>query len=157
MALDPKTVTVGTELPTVTKPAITRDTLKAYGPAAGGQTVLWVNFADAISLHPVVTANRSERRQERLDSPEADDNRITYGCINVPADFYDKVVRRTFTGTKGVVYVLPETQPLDEVFPALRLEAPRVAAAPPPLPLSEVQESTIRLQPTDAPSAGGAP
>ena len=35
MALDAKTVAVGTELPTLTKPAITRDTLKAYGPAAG--------------------------------------------------------------------------------------------------------------------------
>jgi acyl dehydratase len=35
MALDPKTVAVGTELPTLTKPAITRETLKAYGPAAG--------------------------------------------------------------------------------------------------------------------------
>ena len=35
MALDPKAVAVGTELPTLTKPAITKDTLKAYGPAAG--------------------------------------------------------------------------------------------------------------------------
>jgi acyl dehydratase len=35
MALDAKTVTVGTELPTLTKPPITRETLKAYGPAAG--------------------------------------------------------------------------------------------------------------------------
>jgi acyl dehydratase len=35
MALDAKTVAVGTALPTLTKPAITKDTLKAYGPAAG--------------------------------------------------------------------------------------------------------------------------
>lgn len=35
MALDAKQVAVGTELPTLTKPAITRETLKAYGPAAG--------------------------------------------------------------------------------------------------------------------------
>ena len=35
MAIDPKTVAVGTELPPLTKPAITKDTLKAYGPAAG--------------------------------------------------------------------------------------------------------------------------
>src|SRR5258706_8365109 len=35
MVLDAKTVAVGTELPTLTKPPITKDTLKAYGPAAG--------------------------------------------------------------------------------------------------------------------------
>jgi len=35
MPLDPRTVAVGTALPTLTKPAITKDTLKAYGPAAG--------------------------------------------------------------------------------------------------------------------------
>ena len=34
-ALDPKTVRVGLELPPLTKSAITRETLKAYGPAAG--------------------------------------------------------------------------------------------------------------------------
>ena len=43
MALDPKTVAVGTELPTVTKPAITRDTLKAYGPAAGDPNPMHVD------------------------------------------------------------------------------------------------------------------
>ncbi len=35
MALSAKSVAVGTELPPLTKPAITRETLKEYGPAAG--------------------------------------------------------------------------------------------------------------------------
>ena len=43
MALDRKTVTVGTELPTLTKPAITKDTLKAYGPAAGDPNPMHVD------------------------------------------------------------------------------------------------------------------
>jgi acyl dehydratase len=43
MALDPKTVAVGTELPTLTKPAITRETLKAYGPAAGDPNPMHVD------------------------------------------------------------------------------------------------------------------
>lgn len=97
--------------------------LAAYGPASGHRKVLWVDYATAISLHPVVTSNPKEQRLKRLQSPTPKDNRITYGCINVSAAFYEKVVRRTFTGTKGVVYVLPETQPLDAVFPALRLQA----------------------------------
>jgi acyl dehydratase len=43
MALDPKSVAVGTELPPLTKPAITKDTLKAYGPAAGDPNPMHVD------------------------------------------------------------------------------------------------------------------
>jgi len=91
----------------------------AYGPAIGSPDVLWVDYATAVSLHPVVTTNRKERRMERLQSPTPDDNRITFGCINVAAAFYDEVVHPAFTGTKSVIYVLPEVAPLDEVFPSL--------------------------------------
>ena len=44
------------------------------------------------------------------------DNRISYGCINVSAEFYQGVVSPAFTGTRGIVYVLPETGSLSEVF-----------------------------------------
>jgi hypothetical protein len=44
------------------------------------------------------------------------DNRISYGCINVPAKFYDAVVVPAFTGTVGIVYILPETKPLKAAF-----------------------------------------
>jgi hypothetical protein len=90
----------------------------AYGPAYGGTRTLWVDYATAISLHPVATSNRKERRTQRLKSPSPDDNRITYGCINVAAAFYKAVVHQTFAETKGVVYVLPDTRPLAEVFPS---------------------------------------
>jgi acyl dehydratase len=43
MALDAKTVAVGTELPALTKPAITKETLKAYGPAAGDPNPMHVD------------------------------------------------------------------------------------------------------------------
>jgi len=33
-----------------------------------------------------------------------------------PAKFYENVVRPAFTGTKGIVYVLPETRSAREVF-----------------------------------------
>lgn len=95
----------------------------AYGHASGKQKVLWVDYATAISLHPVVYANKKERRLARLYSPSADDNRITYGCINVAAAFYENLVRPLFTDNRGVVYILPDTKPLDEVFPTLRAQA----------------------------------
>ena len=87
-----------------------------FGPAAGRQKVLWVDFGSAVSLHAVATANRNEHRLERLRSPTAEDNRITYGCINVPRTFYNDVVRPLLADLSGVVYILPETRPLNEVF-----------------------------------------
>jgi len=73
-----------------------------------GKDVLWVDYDLAISLHRVVTSNPTERRLERLATPTSLDNRISYGCINVPAKFYNNVVSPTFTGTYGIVYVLSD-------------------------------------------------
>ena len=81
-----------------------------------GQEVLWVDYDTAVSLHPVVKGTLKERRAERLASSSPLDKRISYGCINVPVSFYEKVVSPTFTGTSGIVYVLPETRPAREVF-----------------------------------------
>lgn len=89
-----------------------------FGFARGGGQVFWVDFEDAISMHPVVTNHPKEHRLERIASASPEDHRISYGCINVPADFYHEVVRPTFTGTKGVVYVLPDSKSVEEVFPA---------------------------------------
>ena len=90
-----------------------------YGPAAGHSKVLWVDYASALSLHAVVPGTKKERRLQRLNSPAPDDNRITYGCINVPTKFYSKVIRPLFSETTGVVYILPETKPLKDVFVSL--------------------------------------
>ena len=99
------------------------------GPAKGEEgQVLWVDYGDAISLHPVVTTNRKERRLQRLKSSSTTDRRISFGCINVPARFFTNVVRKTFKGTRGVIYVLPDTRPVEEVFPIFALQA-RVSTA----------------------------
>lgn len=90
--------------------------LAHLGLETGNKEVLWIDYPNAISLHPVITANKKERRLERLNSPTADDNRITFGCINVSAAFYKDVVRPLFKPAGGVVYILPETKALSEVF-----------------------------------------
>jgi hypothetical protein len=92
------------------------------GPAKGNQKVLWVDFETAVALHAVVTGNAKERRLERLKSPTAEDNRITFGCINVPVDYFKDVVQPLFAETNGVVYILPETRFLIEVFPAFQVQ-----------------------------------
>lgn len=89
-----------------------------FGPAAGNRRVLWVDYATSISLHPVITTNKKERRVERLRTASADDNRITFGCINVPTRFYTNVVVPNFKKDIGVVYILPEIKSLSEAFPA---------------------------------------
>ncbi|WAC60793.1 L,D-transpeptidase [Brevundimonas sp. SL130] len=86
------------------------------GENFAGRTVLWVDYDAAISLHPVATAVISEHRQARLDSPMTSDNRISYGCINVPAAFYSAVILPLFKDAPGLVYVLPELRSLDDQF-----------------------------------------
>ena len=110
-----------------------------------GQEILWVDYATAISLHRVIKGKPVERRAQRLDSATSDDNRISYGCINVPVKFYDKLVSPAFTGTNGIVYILPETRSAREVFgsydvqdtarPQGRSQIAAAPVAPSPMPL----------------------
>ena len=94
----------------------------ALGRNFSGKDILWVDYDLALSLHRVVTAKPKERRAERLATPTPLDNRISYGCINVPVNFYEHVVTPAFTGTNGIVYVLPETRSAREVFASYDVE-----------------------------------
>ncbi len=80
------------------------------------QDILWIDYDAALSMHRVIVGRRIDNRAGRLASPTPSDNRISYGCVNVPATFYDDVVKPLFTGTVGIVYILPETKPLRSVF-----------------------------------------
>jgi len=75
-----------------------------------------VDYAAAISLHRVLAANTKEHRLQRLAAASPLDRRITFGCINVPVKFYDKVVHPAFTETNGIVYILPEIKTIEDVF-----------------------------------------
>ena len=89
---------------------------------ASGEEILWVNYDDSISMHRVINTNLKERRLQRLATPTPLDNRISYGCINVPAKFYENVVSPAFSGTQGIVYVLPETRSARAVFASYDVE-----------------------------------
>jgi hypothetical protein len=86
-----------------------------------GEDVVWVSYADSVSMHPVLTERPEEHRLERLQTPSLDDKRISYGCINVPTDFYEAKVLPAFARSGAVVYVLPELKTIEQVFaiPAL--------------------------------------
>ena len=89
------------------------------GADSHGQDVLWLDYEGALAMHRVITTNPKERRLQRLATPTPLDNRISWGCINLPVKFYETVVARTFTGTRGIVYVLPETMPALAFFASL--------------------------------------
>ena len=76
---------------------------------AHGQQILLIDYEHAIALHPVVKGTVAERRAERLASATTEDNRISFGCINVPAGFFRDVVSTTFARSDGYVYILPES------------------------------------------------
>lgn len=85
-----------------------------------GEEILWVDYDAAISLHRVVTGKASDRRLQRLASATPLDNRISYGCINVPVKFYQDVISPAFRAVGGVVYVLPEIRSMQQVFRDMR-------------------------------------
>ncbi|WP_332777484.1 hypothetical protein [Polaromonas sp.] len=86
------------------------------GRNASGEDVVWVDYDAAVSMHRVRTVEPSQRRLERLASPTTEDNRISYGCINMPVEFFDNVLKPAFNASYGVVYVLPEVKSVAEVF-----------------------------------------
>lgn len=88
----------------------------SLGPDLHGQDILWIDYAAALALHRVVKGTPDERRADRLLSTTSEDNRISYGCINVPVTFFDKVVSPVFRRSSGIVYILPETGSASELF-----------------------------------------
>lgn len=86
------------------------------GRNANGEDIVWVDYDAAVSMHRVRPTNPAERRLQRLASRTAADNRISYGCINVPAKFYNSVVSDALRPSGPVVYILPEVQPVSKVF-----------------------------------------
>ncbi len=81
-----------------------------------GADIVWVDYEAAVSMHRVITSNPAERRLQRLQSPKPSEHRISFGCINLPAAFYEQVLAPTVAQTETIIYVLPETRPAAEVF-----------------------------------------
>ena len=102
------------------------------GMSTRGVDVVWVDYESGVSLHRVINGNRKDRRLERLATPTAADNRISYGCINVPVAFYNQVVNPSFTQSDAIIYVLPEVRPMREVFASYDVESRQQYAAPAP-------------------------
>lgn len=93
------------------------------GHNARGEDVVWVDYDAAVSMHRVLTTNPAERRLARLATPTIEDNRVSFGCINVPVAFYEEFIRPAFAADTANIYVLPETRSVRQVFNAYDVAA----------------------------------
>ena len=91
-----------------------------------GKTVLLIDGPNLITMHIVAKGTPAQRRAERLASVTSDDNRVSFGCINVPPAFFTTVLDPDFRPRQGIVYVLPEKTTPAQLFGF----QPRVAAPP---------------------------
>lgn len=81
-----------------------------------GEDIVWVDYDAAVSMHRVRSTNKKDRRLERLATETIDDNRISYGCINIPVAFYETYIHPVFATRNAVIYVLPEVKSAPQVF-----------------------------------------
>ena len=96
----------------------------AWGPVSDEESMKALHAAIDEGVNLIDTADvYGNGRSERLVSQNAADHRISFGCVVVPVDFYERVVAATLGKRRGVVYVLPETRPVQEMFGALELSA----------------------------------
>jgi hypothetical protein len=86
------------------------------GRNLSGERVVWMDYAEGLALHRLRPAPARERRAQRLASSTPADNRISLGCVILDADFFVAVVEPVLGRQRGVIYVLPESEPLAAVF-----------------------------------------
>ncbi|HWP18927.1 MAG TPA: L,D-transpeptidase [Burkholderiaceae bacterium] len=84
-----------------------------------GEDIVWFDYDAALAIHRLRPGSSEARRARALASPTATDNRQSLGCVVVPVDFYDSLVKPTLGRQRGVVYVLPEGRSLAAVFESL--------------------------------------
>lgn len=84
-----------------------------------GEDIVWFDYDAALAIHRLRPAPAVQRRGQRLASATPGEHRISLGCVVVPVAFYETVVAPSLGGRRGVVYVLPETRAVQEMFSAL--------------------------------------
>jgi hypothetical protein len=110
------------------------------GKNSHGEDIIWIDYNAAVSMHRMRKVKEEEKRAERMATPDVSDNRISYGCVNVPPAFYNSVLRPTVTKFGAYVYVLPETKTAQQQFGSFDVanKAEKVAQASDSAPAASV-------------------
>ena len=90
------------------------------GQNLSGEHVVWVDYASAFAIHRLRPGRSFKVRAQRLAGANPAAKRLSLGCVIAPVAFYEQVVQPVLGAARSVVYVLPETRPLREVFATLQ-------------------------------------
>jgi hypothetical protein len=81
---------------------------------AGGTSLILMESKDYtgyIAVHAADTSTPSENRLGRLATPSAEDNRISYGCINTKHDTFINEIKPNISKLDGgMMFILPESE-----------------------------------------------
>jgi hypothetical protein len=99
------------------------------GRNTNNEDIVWVDYDVAVSMHRVRPLVAAERRLERLATLTTDDNRISFGCINLPVSFYENILSPTVLKAGAIIYVLPDVKTPQQVFGAFDVTDPGQVAA----------------------------
>jgi hypothetical protein len=103
--------------------------LAAPGRNTKGEDIIWIDYNTAVSMHRLRKVSAEQKRAERMATDDPSDNRISYGCVNVPATFFDSVLKPTVVKQGAYVYVLPETRTPQQQFGSFDLPTDKVKLA----------------------------
>jgi hypothetical protein len=86
------------------------------GRNLNGEPVVWVDYAAALAIHRLRPGPSYNRREVLLASSSPMDHQASLGCVVVPEAFFEKVVHPLLGRSRALVYVLPETRTVRDVF-----------------------------------------
>jgi hypothetical protein len=90
-----------------------------------GELIVWFDYNAALAIHRVRPGGSQAQRLQQIASATPTDNRASLGCVVVTPEFYDAVVQPVLGRQRGVVYVLPEREPVQAYFGSSPLVAGR--------------------------------
>jgi len=86
------------------------------------EDVVWVDYGASFAIHRVRAGTSYAARMARLQTRSPAAHRVSFGCVVVDGEFFDRVIWPAFGHGAGIVYVLPETRPVASLFPRAPLE-----------------------------------
>jgi hypothetical protein len=86
------------------------------GRNVNGENVVWVDYDSAFAIHRLRPGFAYGTRNARLAKAQPAGRRLSWGCVVVPVAFYEQVVERVLGNARSVVYVMPETATMQQVF-----------------------------------------
>ena len=118
------------------------------------------DYSGYIAVHAADVSTPSERRLARLETPTAEDNRISYGCINTKHETFINEIKPNIASLDGgLIFVLPDaTETTAEMFKpetevVERTETPATAKAETGRDVAKKEEKLAETQALQKPAA----